>query len=328
MIEYLPSSNLPPIIEELSKTFSLERLKEVGMHCGLEYTSFPFFVDLKKYSRYDHSLGVAKIIYHFTKDIKQAISGLFHDISTPPFAHVVDFVYGDYDKQEATERKTKDVIISSKEIMDILNKNNISIDEVDDYHKYPLADNDSPKLSADRLEYSLSNFINFSFLSKEETQEIYDDISIGINEEGEEELMFSSFSLALKFGKNVLNNSKVYVSDPDRYSMERLARIIKQALDKGIVDINKLYSLDEPSLIDIFKKDEEVYASFLSFRKMHTLSKSNDKDGPYSFKISAKKRYIDPYIKGQGRLSKLDKDFALSLAEFVSQSFDYYLKAE
>ena len=204
MIEYLPSNDLPPIIEELSKTFPLERLKEVGMHCGLEYTSFPFFVDLKKYSRYDHSLGVAKIIYHFTKDIKQAISGLFHDISTPPFAHVVDFVYGDYDKQEATERKTKDVIISSKEIMDILNKNNISIDEVDDYHKYPLADNDSPKLSADRLEYSLSNFINFSFLSKEETQEIYDDISIGINEDGEEELMFSSFSLALKFGKNVM----------------------------------------------------------------------------------------------------------------------------
>ena len=34
---------------------------------------------------------------------------------------------------------------------------NIKIEEVEDYHLYPIADNDTPKLSSDRLEYSLSN---------------------------------------------------------------------------------------------------------------------------------------------------------------------------
>ena len=36
-------------------------------------------------------------------------------------------------------------------------KDNIKIEEIDNYHIYPIADNDTPKLSADRLEYSLSN---------------------------------------------------------------------------------------------------------------------------------------------------------------------------
>ena len=41
--------------------------------------------------------------------------------------------------------------------MDLLKRDNIKLEEVDDYHIYPVADNDTPKLSADRLEYSLSN---------------------------------------------------------------------------------------------------------------------------------------------------------------------------
>ena len=41
--------------------------------------------------------------------------------------------------------------------MTLLKRDNIKIDEVADYHIYPIADNDTPMLSADRLEYTLSN---------------------------------------------------------------------------------------------------------------------------------------------------------------------------
>ena len=59
--------------------------------------------------------------------------------------------------QESTEDLTTKIILSSKEIMTLLKRDNILISEVDDYHKYSIADNDTPKLSSDRLEYSLSN---------------------------------------------------------------------------------------------------------------------------------------------------------------------------
>lgn len=40
--------------------------------------------------------------------------------------------------------------------MNLLKRDNIFIEEVCDYKKYPLADNETPKLAADRLEYNFS----------------------------------------------------------------------------------------------------------------------------------------------------------------------------
>ena len=40
--------------------------------------------------------------------------------------------------------------------MDLLKKDEINVKDVIDYKKYPIADNSTPKLSADRFEYTLS----------------------------------------------------------------------------------------------------------------------------------------------------------------------------
>ena len=81
---------IPDFLLDYLRLPILERLKQVGMNCGCEYTSFPQFKILKPYSRYDHSLGVALIVWHFTRDKAQTVAGLLHDIATPVFAHVVD----------------------------------------------------------------------------------------------------------------------------------------------------------------------------------------------------------------------------------------------
>ena len=65
------------------------------------------------YSSLDHSIAVALIVWRFTHDKKQTFAGLFHDISTPAFKHCVDFMNGDYLKQESTEGLTTDFIKKS-----------------------------------------------------------------------------------------------------------------------------------------------------------------------------------------------------------------------
>ena len=87
------------------------------------------------YSSLDHSVAVALIIWNFTNDKKQTLAGLFHDIATPAFKHAIDFMNGDYEKQESTEELTTQIIANSKEIMELLNRDNIKIDEVNDYKK-------------------------------------------------------------------------------------------------------------------------------------------------------------------------------------------------
>ena len=58
MIKELPES-LQPLLE----TKAMRRLKQIDMNCGLIYTSLPLFKDLLPYTRFDHSVGTASLVY-------------------------------------------------------------------------------------------------------------------------------------------------------------------------------------------------------------------------------------------------------------------------
>ena len=94
------------------------------------------------YSRYQHSIGVALIVYHFTHDLRQTVAGLLHDIATPVFAHTIDFFHQDHLKQESTELDTKKVIEQDTVLVSLLHKYHLTIEDVCNYHLYPLADNE------------------------------------------------------------------------------------------------------------------------------------------------------------------------------------------
>lgn len=294
------------------------------MNCGLEYTSFPLFKDIKAYSRYQHSIGVSLIIYHFTKDLKQALAGLFHDIATPAFAHVIDFLNHDYLIQESTEELTKDIILSDQDILTFINHHHITIEEICDYHIYSIADNHSPKLCADRLEYTLGNSVNYGFSDLDTIKRIYDDLIIGYNEDDEEEIMFQTKEIALEFSLLSLKCSKVYVADNDRYSMEYLARLLKEAIELKILSENDLY-ITETNVIQKLEKDSFFKEQWDHFKKLNTMEISKEEKEGY-LKIKAKKRYIDPYIVNIGRVSQIYPDYKQQLLAFTNNDFDYYIK--
>ena len=180
----------PAFLRRLCDTPPLRRLADVGMNCGCEYTAFPRFASIGRYTRLEHSLGAALIVWRFTRDEKQAAAALLHDIATPVFAHVVDFLRGDYLEQTATECGTAELIRTSAEIGEILRELSLCAGDVEDYHRYPIADNDSPRLSADRLDYTCGNAVNFGLSTREELGELLADLRVGENEYGEAELVF------------------------------------------------------------------------------------------------------------------------------------------
>lgn len=127
----------------------------------------------------DHSVGVALIIWNFTKDKKQTLAGLFHDIATPIFKHCIDFMNGDSEHQESTEERTEQVIRNSQTILSLLNRDGIKVEEISDYHIYPIADNNTPRLSADRFEYTFSNgLFLYGAWNVDEISKYYNDITI------------------------------------------------------------------------------------------------------------------------------------------------------
>lgn len=94
----------PEWLHDYINTKELLKQKYISVTCGTIYSNLfesDFF-----YSNLDHSVAVALIVWHFTHNKKQTLAGLFHDIATPAFKHCVDFLNGDYMKQESTEDLT------------------------------------------------------------------------------------------------------------------------------------------------------------------------------------------------------------------------------
>ena len=319
---------LPPLLAELAQTPEMARLKAVGMNCGCEYTAFPRFVNGGSYTRWEHSLGVGLIVWHFTRDPAQAAAGLLHDVATPPFAHVIDFLRGDHLTQESTEDGTRELIRGSPEIQAILAAYGLRAEDVSDYHRYPIADNDSPRLSADRLEYSLGNALRWGFLRRDQIAVLYNDLRVGLNEEGAPELVFGDPASAARFARAALECSKVYVCDADRCAMQRLSELLAKALHLGILSPADLAGTEPPVT-------EKLAASPLApewqaFRRLHRTRRAElpPEDGRPWRQIPAKKRRIDPLVAGQGRVSSLDPTFAAQLKTFLRQPQTEWLLAE
>lgn len=325
------TEEIPVLLEKLANTSEMQRLSDVGMHCGCDYTKFPFYRTAgTPYSRLTHSVGVSKIVWNFTHDIRQAIAGLFHDIATPAFAHTIDFLQGDHLKQESTEDKTQLFIENSIEISALLKKHHIDIEEVSDYHKYPIADNDTPMLSADRLEYTIGNGFCVGNVELETLNSIYKDLTVAENEYGTEELCFRSIDAAKKFIEISLFNSRFFVSDEDRFSMQYLAEILGFAIENGTLKQDDLYST-ENEVIKKLNKDRELSKMWKSYTEISAVTTSAEKpENQYCVNVSAKKRYIDPLVlvnNNAKRLTDIDTGIHNQIQTFLNIDFNKWIVA-
>ena len=321
--------NFPKWLNEYIDTEKLLEQQYISVTCGTIYSDL--FESNFFFSSLDHSVAVALIVWHFTHDKNQTLAGLFHDIATPAFKHCVDFLNGDYMTQESTENLTTEFIGNSKKIMSLLERDNISLYEVNDYHIYPIADNNTPKLSADRLEYSLSNALfTYGLVNSEVIKEIYDDIELQQNEDNEIELGFKTKKIARDFVKITSQLSVIYREDRTRYSMQFIADILKRLNVENKLSKKNLYELKEKDVISIIEssKYKEIFNIWRKAKKIE-ISKYEPKD-VYYVHHGAKIRYIDPLFKGK-RMSKsckiakkmIDTNLAYDMDNYVYLDFNF-----
>ena len=290
----------------------MQRLSGISMLCGTDYSKIYNYISFN--STLDHSVGVALIIWNFTKDKKQTLAGLFHDIATPTFKHCIDFMNGDSEHQESTEERTEQIIRSSKTIMDLLKRDGINAQEISDYHIYPIADNDTPKLSADRFEYTFSNVIFlYGAWDLDEVAKYYNDIVILKNEDGIEELGFKTPQICKEYLHTILPIFANYDSDNNRTVMQFFADIVKSMNVKGYISIDDLYELSEKDVINkiLNCNDDYIKESFIKFQNATSVfSSETPVENKYCISVKGKKRYIIPLTQSNGeiyRINEIDK---------------------
>ncbi len=254
-LNLLKAKDIPIFIKKYLDVPSLTRLKNIGYFCGMDYASKNIY-NFKEYiTRFDHSLSTALLTFKLTKNKIETLAALFHDIATPCFSHVIDYMNKDYENQESTEEYTSEIIKQDKKLQEYLKEDDINIEDIINFKKYSIVDNKRPKLCADRLDGIILNGISWAKnINEWDIKEIVSDLKVYDNEDKEKELGFKSKDIALKTIKINEEIEKLYHSSEDNYMMELLADITRTSIENKIITYKDLYYLDEPNL---FKKIKE-----------------------------------------------------------------------
>ena len=254
------SPDFPEFINNYIDLPILQRLSGIGLLCGTDWT--PLYRNRFFYSRLDHSISVALILWHFTHDRAETLAGLLHDVSTPVFSHVADFRNGDALTQESTENENESMIRNDDALCAMLKSDGISIDAVADYHVYPLADNKLPRLSADRLEYMFpSGAALEGSWTLSEIAEAYGDIAICINEDGERELGFRTQKIAETYCKKTCRTGHILQLNENKLALKLLSDIVDRAIAIGLIAEKDCYEKTEREIVARFDAFSESVQS-------------------------------------------------------------------
>ena len=294
----------PPFLKKYLSLKILERLKGIGLLCGTDWT--PLFHNRFYYSRYDHSLNCALIVWNWTRDKKMTLAALLHDVSTPAFSHVIDFKNGDALTQESTEDKNAAMIRSDAELAAALAQDGLTAADVDDYHKYSICDNEVPQLSADRLEYMFpSGAALEGWFSLRAVKRFYADLFVAKDERGRDEFSFKTKKIALDYFRRILKIGYFLQRNKDKIAMELLARVVDKAIACGALHEDELWLLSEREIIGrwdaLLRKADEARCDFLRLYKTYrTMKKVRGSaaplDGYFCVQLAVKRRWINPLV--------------------------------
>lgn len=300
-LKLLNYDEMPEFLIKYLSVPSLVRLKKIGYFCGMDYASKDVYDFEENISRYDHSLTVALLTWKLTKNRIKTLAALFHDISTPCFSHVIDYMNKDYAEQESTEEKTEEIIKNDKKLLEYLKQDHISVDAVINFKSYSVVDNDRPKLCADRLDgIILTGLYWTKSLNIDDVNHILNDITLIKNSDDEDEISFNHRGIANMVLKTSDLIDKKCHSDEDNYMMQLLAKITELAIKKGYIKYDDLFYTTEDKIIEKLYKSKDNDVIYL-LKIFQTISKW---DIPETKLPEVKARILNPLVKDR-RLKRM-----------------------
>lgn len=300
MLDYYKSllniNKIPTFLKKYLVCNSLTRLKKVGYFCGMDYASKEIYDFTEYISRFDHSLTVALLVYKLTKDKLSTLQGLFHDVGTPVFSHVIDYMNQDYEEQESTEKYTEKIIMNDKYLLKCLSKDKINPKDIVNFKENSVVDNKRPKLCADRLDGVILTGIGWTKnINKKDIKNIVNSILLYHNEDNELEIGFNNinvFNKVLEVSKSI---DKECHSNEDNYMMNLLANITKLGINNNYFTYEDLFKYNEEDIMNILNccDNKEINDLLYKFKNI----KINEV--PYIKLDKIKIRSLNPLVNGE-----------------------------
>lgn len=323
------SEKIPDYIKEIIDCPELNRLNGIDINAGINLSGFNVYK--YSYSVLDHSLGVALILNNFITNKNQILAALFHDIAVPAFSYATTYIDEiNFDKKD-TALTNYDVLVGSDKLFGYLFKNEIKIDDMCDYTKFPLAYNVRPTLCAHTLEYFLHTAYLSNMCTIEEIKEFYEDLVVVPNDENMPEFCFNTPHIAEKFCLVSIECGKKYRSYEAKMAMKFITDTLAPMVRRGVIRRKDLYTSNDKTIMDIGlncsdKRISDRWRYLPELKKVYT--KFNKVEKKYCTKIGRDLRYADPLVKVKNayvRLSELNEKINRKINEFLDSDTDLYM---
>ena len=295
-LEKLDYHKMPKQLTKYLDVPSLQRLKGIGYFCGMDYASKDIYDFSELITRYDHSLTTALLAYKLTGDLETAITGLFHDISTPCFSHVIDYMNSDYLNQESTEEMTEEIIMQDERLQIALKKDGIKTESIVNFKLNSIIDIKRPFLCADRLDGIILTGIGWTKdINENDIDQILENIDIFRNEQGKKEIGFTNLEIAQRVVEINNNINKLCHSKEDNYMMNLLSQITRLSLKYQYINYQDLFLLSEEEIMNIYSSInwDMIKRRYNDFK---TIKKSGIEDNDLP---RIKERIINPLVNGK-----------------------------
>ena len=277
------------VIYEIINTKIFKRLKNIYQSGGGYLVN-----DLWNVNRHEHSIGTMILSLKFNGNIEEQIKALLHDISHTAFSHVIDYVLKN--ENEDYHEKIQEDFLNDEELLSILEKYNLNIKRIMSKN-YSFLDDELPKLSFDRIDYTLRDLFRQKRISLKEIREIVNHLTIYQNK-----LCFNSLEIGKWFQKLYFQEVVEYFQDPlNMYINTMLCNLLTSALNEEIIQLQDFNFTDEYIIKKINssskKKELEDIINKKKFDEFLLLKE----------KIKVKKRYIDPYILVNNEIKRISE---------------------
>jgi hypothetical protein len=295
-----------PVLIELFNSTTMERIKHVLQYGVSDYV----IKQNKKYTRYEHCVGVWALLRMYGATLEEQIAGLLHDASHTVFSHVGDVLFNHRSPNSSYQDDIHEWYLKQQKIDLLLHPYHLSLETI--LHKngaHKMLEQNLPDICADRLEYNLQAGIKTGMLTVDDIATILKDIHY---ENGN--WYFTNVESAKKLGfVSLFNTEFVWGGPEDHFIYRWTADALKRALTIGLLttdDIHfstdaivwsELWTSNDPIIIDCLDK-------IIHYKKIIVTTTPEESN----LVIKSKFRGLNPLIKIEDtfkRLTDLDVEY-------------------
>jgi HD superfamily phosphohydrolase len=299
-----------PVILALLDSRVVQRL-----HGVLQHGITAILGHTRPITRYEHSCGAMLLVRRLGGSVREQVAALLHDVSHTAFSHVIDHVFDAHGPHSYHEQKKAEWLARS-DVPGILQAHGLNWTDFLQDEPFPLLEQPSPRLCADRLDYFLRDASALDLLSASDIRQALQHLVVR-----QGRLAVDDLATAQLLGYRYLATDEAFWSNPQELLLYELtAQAIKTALARDIIREADLWTVDQQLWEKLrTARDAQVQQQVaqLSSRPRFVVDEANP-----TIRIPPKVRTIDPDIAvgdGLRRLSELDPDFRRSRDDYIQR---------